>query len=102
VVDHLGDPLSGVRILEATGCDKQGDIACGVSRKDTGTVGAAAISQVGFPAYAAKNGAAFVGRFVSLSRAWTADPDRCRAAGVPATTRCTTTLLPVLWMVAPA
>ena len=86
VVDHLGDVASGVLILDDTGFVKKGDKSCGVGRQYTGTVGAVANAQVGvFLAYASKHGAAFVDRALYLPRAWTDDPVRSRAAGIPKT-----------------
>ena len=93
VVDHLGDPASGVLIIDDTGFVKKGDKSCGVARQYTGTVGATANAQVGvFLAYASKKGAAFVDRALYLPRGWTDDPARCRAAGIPATVRFATKL----------
>jgi SRSO17 transposase len=94
VVDHLGDPASGVLIIDDTGFVKKGDKSCGVGRQYTGTVGDTANAQVGvFLAYASAKGAAFVDRALYLPRAWTDDPDRCRAAGIPATVRFATKLI---------
>ncbi len=94
VVDHLGDPASGVLIIDDTGFVKKGDKSCGVGRQYTGTVGAVANAQVGvFLAYASKQGAAFVDRALYLPRAWTADPERCREAGIPETVRFATKLM---------
>jgi len=93
VVDHLGDPASGVLIIDDTGFVKKGDKSCGVGRQYTGTVGDTANAQVGvFLAYASKKGAAFVDRALYLPRGWTDDPDRWRAAGIPATVRFATKL----------
>jgi SRSO17 transposase len=39
VIDHLGDPASGVLIIDDTGFVKKGDKSCGVGRQYTGTVG---------------------------------------------------------------
>ena len=53
VVDHLGDPASGVLIIDDTGFVKKGDKSCGVGRQYTGTIGDTANAQVGvFLAYA--------------------------------------------------
>ena len=94
VVDHLGDPASGVLIIDDTGFVKKGDKSCGVGRQYTGTVGTTANAQVGvFLAYASKQGAAFVDRALYLPRAWTADPERCREAGIPKTVRFATKLM---------
>jgi SRSO17 transposase len=93
VVDHLGDPASGVLIIDDTGFVKKGDKSCGVGRQYTGTVGTTANAQVGvFLAYASEKGAAFVDRALYLPRAWTDDPERCRAAGIPKTVRFATKL----------
>jgi SRSO17 transposase len=93
VVDHLGDVASGVLIIDDTGFVKKGDQSCGVGRQYTGTVGAPANAQVGvFLAYASMKGAAFVDRALYLPRGWTDDPERCRAAGIPATVRFATKL----------
>jgi SRSO17 transposase len=93
VVDHLGDSASGVLIVDDTGFVKKGDKSCGVGRQYTGTVGATANAQVGvFLAYASAKGAAFVDRALYLPRAWTGDPGRCRAAGIPPTVRFATKL----------
>jgi SRSO17 transposase len=94
VVDHLGDPASGVLIIDDTGFVKKGAKSCGVGLQYTGTVGTTANAQVGgFLAYAAQQGAAFVDRARYLPRAWTDDPERCRAAGIPTTVRFATKLL---------
>src|SRR5215218_6478678 len=93
VVDHLGGAASGVLILDDTGFVKKGEKSCGVGRQYTGTVGGTANAQVGvFLAYASKHGAAFVDRALYLPRAWTDDPERCRAAGIPKTVRFATKL----------
>src|SRR5215211_6793003 len=93
VVDHLGDPASGVLIIDDTGFVKKGDQSCGVGRQYTGTVGTTANAQVGvFLAYASKEGAAFVDRALYLPRGWTDDPERCREAGITKTVRFATKL----------
>src|SRR5213082_2545514 len=93
VVDHLGDPASGVLIIDDTGFVKKGDKSCGVGRQYTGTVGDTANAQVGvFLAYASTKGAAFIDRALYLPRTWTDDLDRCRAAGIPKAVRFATKL----------
>jgi len=93
VVDHLGDPASGVLIIDDTGFVKKGKQSCGVARQYTGTVGALANAQVGvFLAYASTKGAAFVDRALYLPRGWTDDPERCRSAGIPQAVRFATKL----------
>jgi len=94
VIDHLGDPASGVLIIDDTGFVKKGDQSCGVARQYTGTVGDTANAQVGvFLAYASTKGAAFLDRALYLPRTWTDNPERCAAAGVPAEVRFTTKLV---------
>ena len=91
VVDHLGERASGVLILDDTGFVKKGSTSCGVARQYTGTVGATANAQVGvFLAYASERGAAFIDRALYLPRAWTDDPDRRGAAGIPPKVRFAT------------
>jgi SRSO17 transposase len=86
VVEHLADEASGVLIVDETGFLKKGTKSVGVARQYTGTVGATANAQVGvFLAYASAKGTAFIDRALYLPRAWTDAPERCRAAGVPAT-----------------
>src|SRR3954468_14056817 len=93
VVDHLGDPASGVLIIDDTGFVKKGDKSCGVGRQYTGTVGDTANARVGvFLAYASEKGAAFVDRALYLPRGWTDDSERCREAGIPEAVRFATKL----------
>jgi SRSO17 transposase len=94
VVDHLGDRVSGVLIIDDTGFVKKGNQSCGVARQYTGTVGDTANAQVGvFLAYASRQGAAFIDRALYLPRSWTDDAERCQAAGVPTDTRFATKLV---------
>ena len=93
VVEHLGEPRSGVLIVDDTGFVKKGDKSVGVAHQYTGTVGDTANAQVGvFLAYASAKGTAFIDRALYLPRCWTDAPERCRAAGVPAAVRFATKL----------
>ncbi len=93
VVEHLGEPVSGVLIVDDTGFVKKGRKSVGVARQYTGTVGETANAQVGvFLAYASTKGAAFIDRALYLPHAWTDAPDRCQQAGIPATVRFATKL----------
>jgi SRSO17 transposase len=93
VTEHLGEPASGVLIVDDTGFVKKGTKSVGVAHQYTGTVGDTANAQVGvFLAYASMKGAAFIDRALYLPRAWTDAPDRCREAGIPATVRFATKL----------
>jgi SRSO17 transposase len=84
VVEHLGDATSGVLIVDETGFLKQGTCSCGVAPQYSGTAGTTANAQVGvFLAYAADRGTAFIDRALYLPRAWTSDPARRAAAGIP-------------------
>lgn len=82
-VDALGDP-DGVLILDDTGDLKKGELTVGTQRQYTGTAGRIENAQVAvYLAYAAAGGATLIDREVYLPKAWTDDPDRCAAAGVP-------------------
>src|SRR3954466_6376404 len=83
VVEALGDP-EAVLVLDETGFLKKGTRSAGVARQYTGTAGRIENAQVGvFLAYASRHGAAFLDRALYLPAEWTADPDRCLAAGIP-------------------
>lgn len=91
VLEHLGDPASGVLIVDETGFLKKGTHSCGVARQYCGTVGMTANAQVGvFLAYNSVRGTAFVDRTLYLPRSWTRDRERRAAAGVPKATRFAT------------
>jgi SRSO17 transposase len=83
VVANLGDP-AGVLVVDETGFLKKGRMSAGVARQYTGTAGRVENCQVGvFLAYAASDGSrALIDRELYLPEKWTADRDRCRAAGV--------------------
>ncbi|NES17076.1 MULTISPECIES: IS701 family transposase [Micromonospora] len=84
VIDALGDP-AGVLILDDTGDVKKGVHTVGVQRQYTGTAGRVENAQVTvYLAYAAPGGYTLIDRAVYLPKAWTDDPDRCAAAGIPA------------------
>ena len=75
----------GVFVLDESGFPKQGRHSVGVARQYCGTLGKVGNCQLGvFLAYASARGHALVDRRLVLPRAWTDDPARCRAAGVPA------------------
>jgi SRSO17 transposase len=93
VVEHLGDPASGVLILDETSFVKKGAESCGVGTQYAGAVGGTANAQVGvFLAYASARGTAFVDRALYLPRAWAHAPARRAEAGVPAGVRFATKL----------
>lgn len=84
VTDHLGCP-DGVLVVDETGFLKKGSGSAGVQRQYTGTAGRVENAQVGvFMAYASDRGRALIDRRLYLpKKSWLADPDRCRAAGIP-------------------
>jgi SRSO17 transposase len=83
VVEHLGDP-GAVLVIDETGFLKKGTKSVGVARQYSGTAGRIENCQIGvFLAYASPRGHAFLDRALYLPQAWTADPARREAAGVP-------------------
>src|SRR5580704_2465633 len=90
VVEQLGD-ADGVLIADDTGFLKKGTRSAGVQRQYSGTAGRTENCQVGvFLAYASRFGHALIDRELYLPRSWTDDPQRCRAAGIPAEAEFTT------------
>ena len=84
VTGHLADP-DAVLVVDETGDLKKGRATVGVQRQYTGTAGRIENAQVAvYLVYAAARGHAFVDRALYLPRSWVEDPDRRRAAGVPA------------------
>jgi SRSO17 transposase len=84
VVGWLGSP-DGVLIVDETGFLKKGNRSAGVGRQYSGTAGRIENCQIGvFLTYATAAGRTFLDRELYLPQAWTADPDRCAAAGIPA------------------
>ena len=83
VTDHLGDPRA-VLVVDETGDVKKGTATAGVQRQYTGTAGRIENAQVAvYLTYAAPAGHALIDRELYLPKSWTADPARCRAAGIP-------------------
>jgi SRSO17 transposase len=83
VVEHLGD-AGGVLVVDETGFCKKGSTSVGVQRQYSGTAGKVDNCQLGvFLAYVGPKGRAFIDRELYLSRSWTDDSARCRAARVP-------------------
>src|SRR4051812_6325721 len=84
VVDHLG-AADGILVVDETGDLKKGRCTVGVQRQYTGTAGRIKNAQVAvYLGYATRRGRALIDRELYLPKSWTADPDRCAAAGVPA------------------
>lgn len=85
VLDQLGDPASGVFVVDETGFIKKGRRSAGVQRQYTGTTGKIDNCQLGvFLAYASVQGRALIDRELYLPTSWTEDSDRCAKAGIPA------------------
>ena len=84
VAAHLADPAA-VLVADDTGFEKSGLCSAGVQRQYTGTAGKITNCQIGvFLAYAVPGGArALIDRDLYVPRSWTADRDRCEAAGIP-------------------
>ena len=84
VIEHLGDP-GAVLVIDETGDVKKGTASAGVQRQYTGTAGRIENAQVAvWLGYAAPGGHALIDRDLYLPKSWTADEDRCAAAGIPA------------------
>ncbi|MCG1020029.1 transposase, partial [Mycetohabitans sp. B4] len=90
VVEQLG-ATDAVLIVDETGFVKKGEHSVGVQRQYSGTAGRIENSQIGvFLCYAGKKGSAFIDRELYLPKAWTDEPSRCAAAGVPETVKFAT------------
>jgi SRSO17 transposase len=84
VIEHLGDP-GAVLVVDEAGDLKKGAATAGVRRQYTGTAGRAENAQVAvYLSYAGRGGHALIDRELYVPKSWTADPARCRAAGIPA------------------
>lgn len=83
VAERLGH-RDGVLVVDETGFLKKGTRSAGVQRQYSGTAGRVENCQLGvFLAYATPAGRALIDRELYLPKSWTADPERCAAAGVP-------------------
>ena len=95
VRDELYDYVSaslGARdaivVIDETGFLKKGHRSAGVARQYSGTAGRIENAQIGvFLTYACHAGHTLIDRELYLPKEWTADPERCRQAGIPATNR---------------
>ena len=80
---RLGHP-EGVWVVDGSDFPKQGVKLVGVARQYFGRLGKVANCQAGmFLAYVSPLGRALVDKRLYLPESWTADQDRCEAAGVP-------------------
>jgi SRSO17 transposase len=77
---------SGILILDETSFPKSGDHSVGVARQYCGALGKVANCQVAVTAALWAGQRAWpMGALLYLPAAWTSDPARCAAAGIPAT-----------------
>jgi SRSO17 transposase len=84
IVDAIGDKENAILVVDETGFLKKGKKSAGVARMYTGTAGKTENCQIGvFLAYTSPAGHALIDRELYLPAAWTSDPDRCAAAGIP-------------------
>jgi SRSO17 transposase len=88
---HAQDVLAGlgqddaVLAIDETGVVKQGKNSAGVARQYCGASGKIDNCQVGvFLSWQTAQGHALIDRALYLPQEWTDDPERCRAAGIPA------------------
>ncbi|MDR6504121.1 SRSO17 transposase [Burkholderia ambifaria] len=90
VVEQLGT-RDAVLVVDETGFVKKGEHSAGVQRQYSGTAGRIENSQIGvFLCYAGHGGSAFIDRELYLPQSWTGDPQRCKVAGIPDTTKFAT------------
>lgn len=90
VVEQLG-AHDAVLVVDETGFIKKGENSAGVQRQYSGTAGRIENSQIGvFLCYAGHEGSAFIDRELYLPQSWTGDPQCCKAAGIPDTTKVAT------------
>lgn len=80
---RLNDDLA-VWAVDDSGIAKQGKLSAGVARQYCNSLGKVAGCQVGvFLAHVGPRGRALVDKRLYLPEAWTSDPARCEAAGIP-------------------
>lgn len=84
IANAIGDKEKGILVVDETGFLKKGKKSAGVARMYTGTAGKTENCQIGvFLAYTSPGGHALIDRELYLPAAWTNDPDRSSAAGIP-------------------
>ena len=88
VREHLADEQGGILVIDETGFLKKGSKSVGVARQYSGAAGRIENSQIGvFAAYVSPSHGGtrtLLDRALYLPKAWTDDPARCRATGIPA------------------
>jgi SRSO17 transposase len=84
----LGDQADSSSIIDESGFPKKGRHSVGVGRQWCGQMGKVENCQVGvFAALGCGTNATLIDERLFLPEAWTQDPKRCQAAGIPATHR---------------
>ena len=92
VLDHvaqeanrlLGGHADSTLLIDESGCPKQGTHSVGVARQWCGQLGKVENCQVGvFAALSRGTGVTLIDERLFLPEAWTNDPARCQAAGIP-------------------
>jgi SRSO17 transposase len=85
---HLGGRPDSCLIIDESGCPKKGKHSVGVARQWCGQLGKVENCQVGvFAALGCGAEATLIDERLFLPEQWTADPERCQAAGIPAEQR---------------
>lgn len=83
VAPRLAAP-DGVFVIDESGFPKQGKHSVGVAPQYWGALGKVANCQMGvFLAFVSSRGHVLIDTGLSLPRAWTDDPERCKRAGAP-------------------
>ena len=82
---HLGGHPDSSLLIDESGCPKKGTQSVGVARQWCGQLGKVENCQVGvFAALGRGADATLIDERLFLPERWTADPERCQAAGIPA------------------
>jgi SRSO17 transposase len=87
VLEQLGI-LQAILVIDETSFQKRGKKSAGVQRQHCGTTGLRENCQVGvFLSYVTDRGHTLLDRELYVPKRWFNDPERCREAGIPDTTR---------------
>ena len=85
---YVGGYLDSSLIIDESGCPKKGKHSAGVARQWCGQLGKVENCQVGvFAALGRGAAATLIDERLCLPESWTADPERCQAAGIPSEQR---------------
>ena len=87
VLEQLG-ALQAILVIDETSFPKRGKKSVGVQKQHCGTTGQRENCQVGvFLSYVTARGHTLLDRELYVPKRWFNDPERCREAGIPDTTR---------------